>query len=39
MNFKYMPELESAWGYPAILALMLLVMVVMLAYFRRKRWI
>jgi len=32
-----MPELESAWGYPAILALMLLVMVVMLAYFRRKK--
>jgi len=39
MNFKYMPELESAWGYPAVLTLMLLVMVVMLAYFRRKRWI
>jgi magnesium transporter len=39
MNFKFMPELESAWGYPAILALMLLVVVTMLIYFRRKRWI
>jgi magnesium transporter len=39
MNFKYMPELESTWGYPAILILMLLVVITMLAYFRRKRWI
>ena len=39
MNFKYMPELESAWGYPVILVLMLLVVVTMLTYFRRKRWI
>lgn len=39
MNFRFMPELESPWGYPAVLMLMLLVMVVMLAYFRRKEWI
>jgi len=39
MNFRYMPELESPWGYPAILILMLLVVVVMLTYFRRKEWI
>ncbi len=39
MNFKYMPELESPWGYPAILVLMLLVVAIMLAYFWRKRWI
>ena len=39
MNFKFMPELESTWGYPAILVLMLLVVVTMLTYFRRKKWI
>jgi len=39
MNFKFMPELESAWGYPAVLALMVLVVVIMLTYFWRKRWI
>jgi magnesium transporter len=38
MNFRYMPELESSAGYPAVLVLMLLVVGVMLAYFRRKGW-
>lgn len=39
MNFKFMPELESPWGYPAVLVLMLFVVVIMLTYFWRKRWI
>ncbi len=39
MNFKFMPELESPYGYPAILAFMLAVAVGMLIYFRRKKWI
>jgi magnesium transporter len=39
MNFKFMPELESPWGYPAVLVLMLLVVVIMLTYFWRKKWI
>jgi magnesium transporter len=39
MNFRFMPELESPWGYPAVLILMLLVVVVMLIYFWRKKWI
>jgi magnesium transporter len=34
-----MPELDSPLGYPAILIFMLMVVVVMLAYFRRKEWI
>ena len=38
MNFKYMPELESPVGYPAVLFLMLVVAGIMLAFFRRKRW-
>jgi magnesium transporter len=39
MNFKYMPELAQPWGYPAVLILMLAIALVMLVYFRRKKWI
>jgi magnesium transporter len=39
MNFEYMPELHYRWAYPATLGLMLAVSLVMLAFFRRKRWI
>jgi magnesium transporter len=39
MNFKFMPELGQPWGYPAVLILMLTIAVVMLIYFRRKRWL
>jgi magnesium transporter len=39
MNFRFMPELESTWGYPAVLVLMLMVVVTMMVYFRRKEWI
>jgi len=39
MNFKYMPELEWKWGYPASVAIMVLVAIVMLYYFKKKRWL
>lgn len=39
MNFKFMPELEWRWGYPAVLAVMVAVAVIMLIYFRRKKWL
>jgi magnesium transporter len=39
MNFRYMPELESPLGYPSVLVLMLLVVLVMMGYFWRKKWI
>lgn len=39
MNFKYMPELEWRWGYYDVLAFMCLVAIVMLAYFRRQKWL
>lgn len=39
MNFKYMPELEWRWGYPAVLLLMACVAVYMLRQFRKKRWL
>ena len=39
MNFKYMPELEWPYGYPLVLLFMLTIGVLMVIYFRRKRWL
>jgi magnesium transporter len=39
MNFEKMPELKTAWGYPAVWAVMLVAAGLMLLYFRRKKWI
>jgi magnesium transporter len=39
MNFKYMPELEWAWGYFVIWGVMLAIAVWMLIYFKRKKWL
>ena len=39
MNFKYMPELDSKLGYPIVLVVMLLIVVSMVTYFRKKKWI
>jgi len=39
MNFKDMPELSHPLGYPVVLAVMGLIAIVMLFFFRRKRWI
>jgi magnesium transporter len=39
MNFKYMPELEWRWGYPAVWFVVVLISVSMLIYFKRKRWL
>jgi len=39
MNFKYMPELEWPWGYPSVLVFMFIVGILMVIYFRRKRWL
>lgn len=39
MNFRYMPETEWKWGYFIILALMLFLAVLMVIYFRKKKWL
>ena len=39
MNFDVMPELRWRWGYPAVMAAMLVVVLALLAFFRRRRWI
>jgi magnesium transporter len=39
MNFKLMPETDWTWGYAWALGLMLVLGAVLMAYFRRRRWI
>jgi magnesium transporter len=38
MNFFFMPELELRYGYPAVLAAMLVIVVVLAVVMRRKGW-
>jgi len=39
MNFKYMPELAWRWSYPAVLVIMVIVVLFMLRYFRKQKWL
>ena len=39
MNFDHMPELHWAWGYPAVLVLMVVVCTLLIVIFRRQHWI
>jgi magnesium transporter len=39
MNFRFMPELQSPWGYPAVLGAMLLVTLVIYRWFRSRGWL
>ena len=39
MNFKLMPELDWAFGYPLAIGLMILSAVLPLLYFKRKGWL
>ena len=38
MNFKYMPELEYEHGYYTIIGVMVLIVLGMIYYFKRRRW-
>lgn len=38
MNFEYMPELNSKHGYFVIWGIMIFTVILMIIYFRRKRW-
>jgi len=39
MNFRFMPELEQPWGYPAALVLMVVVCFLMYRGFKRAGWL
>jgi magnesium transporter len=39
MNFKFMPELDWRWGYPAVWIIIVAVAVTMLFFFKKKKWL
>jgi magnesium transporter len=39
MNFRYMPELQERWGYPAVLLAMAAVTLAIYLWFRRRGWL
>jgi len=39
MNFKFMPELESRWGYPFVIALMALIALLLYKSFKNRHWV
>ena len=38
MNFRYMPELEWRFSYPAVIAISILIVILCLFWFRKKKW-
>ncbi|RJP23036.1 MAG: magnesium and cobalt transport protein CorA [Deltaproteobacteria bacterium] len=39
MNFRNMPEIASRYGYPAVLAVMCIIGIGMIFFFRKKKWL
>lgn len=39
MNFIYMPELKHPLGYPILIFVMISIAILMLLYFKKKKWI
>jgi len=39
MNFRYMPELEWRWGYFMVWGVMLVIAVLLLSFFKKKKWL
>ena len=39
MNFRNMPELESPIGYPAVIAVSIVIVTVSLIFFKKKKWL
>ena len=38
MNFRYMPELDKPWAYPAVIAVCVLIAAGCLIFFKKKKW-
>lgn len=38
MNFDFMPELQWKYGYFSVWGIMIVIVITMLAFFRRKKW-
>ncbi|MFZ0482443.1 MAG: CorA family divalent cation transporter, partial [Desulfobacterales bacterium] len=39
MNFKFMPELEWRWGYAMVWAIIVVVVGIMIGFFKKKQWL
>lgn len=39
MNFKYVPELDSKYAYRVVFIISLLIAILSLLYFKRKKWL
>ena len=39
MNFRYMPELNYEWSYPVVIVLSILIVVISLIFFKKKKWL
>jgi magnesium transporter len=39
MNFRYMPELETRWGYPVVIIASLVIIIGGLLFFKKKKWL
>ena len=39
MNFKYMPELEYRAAYPIVIAVSILIVIISLIFFKKKKWL
>lgn len=39
MNFVYMPELKWVYGYPAVILVSVLIIVISLIWFKKKKWL
>lgn len=39
MNFEYMPELKWRWAYPALWAVFVIIPIVFVYFFRKKKWL
>ena len=38
MNFDYMPELHSKLGYPIVWGVLLTIIIGLVIYFKKKKW-
>lgn len=39
MNFEYMPELKWKWAYPGLWAIFITIPIVLIIYFKKKKWL
>ena len=39
MNFRYMPELESPYAYPVIILICIAIVIGLLIFFKKKKWL